>query len=330
MTESEWLKCNDLGVLLKWLQKSKRHRPTLEKLQQFDRASCRRIAHLLNDETYLKALDLADRLAEGKAKIKEYYKLWPKLQELLSSTHSEREWSARCAVLWVWNSTDSYSPETKSLTLASHAADAIGPRKRKQEEKYQCELLRHILGNPFRPYPVPGYWPSAVMQLAQALNAGEDCAFAMHDALIEAAHPELAEHFQEREHPKGCWAIDLIYKQRTLYQRKPAEHWIKQMKNRDSDMRDEAIKAMQHIGPEKAVVEALARALRDREAQVRADAAYALSKFGTAAKTAFPVLLAALKDRAKLPYLPNTRVADVANLALRKIDPKETARLGIS
>jgi hypothetical protein len=41
-------------------------------------------------------------------------------------------------------------------------------------------------------------------------------------------------------------------------------------------------------------------------------------------------MVAALKDRAKLPYLPNTRVADVANLALRKIDPKVTARLGIS
>jgi hypothetical protein len=33
----------------------------------------------------------------------------------------------------------------------------------------------------------------------------------LHDALLEAGHPELAEHFQQEQwHPKGCFALDLI------------------------------------------------------------------------------------------------------------------------
>jgi hypothetical protein len=49
------------------------------------------------------------------------------------------------------------------------------------------------------------------VQLAQTLYDGTDCAFALHDALLESGHSALAEHFQkEHGHPKGCWAVDLI------------------------------------------------------------------------------------------------------------------------
>jgi hypothetical protein len=72
-------------------------------------------------------------------------------------------------------------------------------------------LFRHLIGNPFKPYPALAQWPSTVVQLAEALYNGEDCSFAVHDALLEAGHAELAEHFrQEQWHPKGCFALDLI------------------------------------------------------------------------------------------------------------------------
>lgn len=37
-----------------------------------------------------------------------------------------------------------------------------------------------------------------------------DCHYALADALMEAGHIELAEHFREPVHPKGCWAMDVI------------------------------------------------------------------------------------------------------------------------
>jgi hypothetical protein len=73
------------------------------------------------------------------------------------------------------------------------------------------DCLRDVLGNPFRPYPALPSWPSTVVQLAESLYAGQDCAFALHDALLEAGHADRAEHFRgEKSHPKGCWVVDLI------------------------------------------------------------------------------------------------------------------------
>jgi hypothetical protein len=80
-----------------------------------------------------------------------------------------------------------------------------------EDQQDRAALFRHIIGNPFRPYPAPPSWPSTVVQLAQSLYAGQDCAFALHDALLEAGHAELAEHLrEEKSHPKGCWVVDLI------------------------------------------------------------------------------------------------------------------------
>lgn len=79
------------------------------------------------------------------------------------------------------------------------------------EQDAQRDLRGHMRGNQFHPYPAPASWPAAVVQLAEAVYQGTDAGFALHDALLEAGHPVLAEHFhQEQTHPKGCWVVDLI------------------------------------------------------------------------------------------------------------------------
>jgi hypothetical protein len=102
-----------------------------------------------------------------------------------------------------------------------------------REDRVQADLLRHIVGNPFRP-PAAVHCPSHVLQLAEAQYAGNDCLFALHDALLDSGHVELAEHLdpnptpkprpasamdifsrtemhcEDKHHPKGCWALDLI------------------------------------------------------------------------------------------------------------------------
>jgi hypothetical protein len=79
-----------------------------------------------------------------------------------------------------------------------------------EERAWQADLLRELAGNPFQPLPAAEGLPAAVTQLAEALYAGEDCAFALHDALEEAGHDALAEHFLTPDHPRGCWALDQI------------------------------------------------------------------------------------------------------------------------
>ena len=58
---------------------------------------------------------------------------------------------------------------------------------------------------------VPAAWPATVVQLADALYHGEDCSFALHDALLEAGNPDLADHFdQGTRHSMMCWVLDLL------------------------------------------------------------------------------------------------------------------------
>jgi len=108
------------------------------------------------------------------------------------------------------------SVDTTGQLAADAAVNRLGPNVHRAkaialERTAQCDLLRHVIGNPFRPYPAPPSWPAPVVKLAESMYAGEDCSFALHDALLEAGHPELAEHLaKEQWHPKGCWIVDLI------------------------------------------------------------------------------------------------------------------------
>jgi hypothetical protein len=80
-------------------------------------------------------------------------------------------------------------------------------------QKVQAVLpqARHRSGNPYKPYRAPDHWPATVVQLANALHNRQDCGFALCDALLEAGHPELADHFaQEQSHADGCWVLDLL------------------------------------------------------------------------------------------------------------------------
>jgi hypothetical protein len=83
--------------------------------------------------------------------------------------------------------------------------------RRAEEQRILGGLIRHILGNPFRPYPTPPHWPGPIRQLAQLQSGQQDVSFALADALEEAGHPELAAHFRQvSDHPKGCWALDAV------------------------------------------------------------------------------------------------------------------------
>jgi hypothetical protein len=99
----------------------------------------------------------------------------------------------------------SSSPSDVSGTASAMAQETVI-----HQRSIQATLLRHIMGNPFRPYQPPPAWPSSVIELAKAAYEQQPVHFALHDALLEAGHAELAEHFKEPSHPKGCWALDVI------------------------------------------------------------------------------------------------------------------------
>lgn len=237
MTEAEWLACADPQKMLEFFSRRRRKSAVANerKLTLFACACCRRIWHFIPTDPCRDAVDVAERYVDELATEMERHAAW---SSAVASAVEEGirvdepydrenvEWGcvpgglAVLATLGLVGVGDVSPGEVASTALGEMALDTSGLGFRNEEafrhvqlveHNAQVILLRHIIGNPFRLYPAPDHWPTTVVQLANALYNGQDCGFALHDALLEAGQVDLAEHFrQEMEHPKGCWAVDLI------------------------------------------------------------------------------------------------------------------------
>src|ERR1019366_975435 len=61
MTESEWLSCDDPGLMLDYIEK----KPSDRKFRLFAVACCRRVWHLLTDERSTKVIAVTEQYADG-------------------------------------------------------------------------------------------------------------------------------------------------------------------------------------------------------------------------------------------------------------------------
>jgi len=149
------------------------------------------------------AVAAAELYADGAAS---KYKL-RKGQQTISLLSPRRPYAVTRTHFAAYFATASTNPFELACRLVQHKHT----RPRRVDLVPVAGLIREVFGDPLKPYPPPASWPSAIVKLAEAMYAGEDCSFALHDALLEAGHPELAEHFaKEQSHPKGCWVLDLV------------------------------------------------------------------------------------------------------------------------
>jgi hypothetical protein len=96
------------------------------------------------------------------------------------------------------------------------AADQITQETRHQLQRSQCEWLRCLFANPFRPVTLnPSWLTSSVLALAKGIYT--DRAFdrmpILADALQDAGcdNEAILNHCrQSGEHCRGCWAVDLV------------------------------------------------------------------------------------------------------------------------
>jgi hypothetical protein len=56
-------------------------------------------------------------------------------------------------------------------------------------------------------------WSLTIVQLARAYLNGEECGFALHDALLETGRPEVADVFRTPDHPRRFWVAEEIVQQ---------------------------------------------------------------------------------------------------------------------
>jgi hypothetical protein len=216
MTEAEWLTAREPRPLLDFLY----GKTTQRKLRLFACACCRQLGPLLTESQLRHVLPSAEQFADGLLGARE--RVTSRRNLLVASR------SAAASVAWAvyWASSGNAAESVQNAAEAAaeaasqaarEAARATGADEgaawdsaREPALEAQADLLRHIIGNPFRPLPPKPSSPAVVTHLAEALYAGQDVAFALHDALLESGQSALAEHFREPHHPKGCWALDLL------------------------------------------------------------------------------------------------------------------------
>jgi hypothetical protein len=227
MTEADWLACPDPQPMLELL----RGKASDRKFRLFACACCRRIWPLLTDRRSREAVEVAERFADGNALAADLSAVYSSSYDAfyaadaavarfvdagqlagITATH-------RIAVLaaWAaWRTTHAAATATVFFDIrisgwpaAFQAAQLAGWTA--PEQPAQAALLRHLIGNPFQFGPVAVHWPATVAQLAESVNRGHRCSFALHDSLLDAGHADLASHFAVEDwHPKGCWVVDTI------------------------------------------------------------------------------------------------------------------------
>jgi hypothetical protein len=230
MTEAEWLAATDPGPMLVFL----RGKVSERKLRLFSVACCRRAAHLLLPGAYRRALDLAEWFADQAPSPSRFRSanrtLWNAREGHQFGAKEEAaatavnhcfhvgveqfaEWAAACAsgalALERYHLAAQGEPDYERLRAAARVD--ILPE--------QANLLREVIGDPFRGTAVDTAWltrnggtvPHLALAIYDALTF--DRLPILADALEDAGCTEadLLHHLRSPgPHCRGCWALDFV------------------------------------------------------------------------------------------------------------------------
>lgn len=226
MTEAEWLGCTSPLLLLDHLGPEASER----KLRLYACAWAVRFWHLLRDDRSREAIVIGERFAEGMASRPELVSAFTAAHAAWRDTplvcterqdkrrkSSKSSWGTKRAAEAARNAAD---PTLGMRAVQRHAQreDWLGNASVRHE---QCELLRELFGNPFRPIPVADSWlrwnDGCIIKLARAIydehSFGDMPVLA--DALEEAGctDPGVLAHCRSDggdAHVRGCWVLDVL------------------------------------------------------------------------------------------------------------------------
>jgi hypothetical protein len=222
-------------------------RSSTRKCRLFACACCRRLGPLLADERSRQAIEIAELYAEGlvskkafqqavqAARVASLQAARPRVMmgEWLAAAQSRAAEAIACTLeaddpadeaatwgkeairAWAAQNTRPYPAALGHMPQLPHRATT--PEAAWIAEGIaQCDLLREVIGNPFRaPVLLPSWRTPEATALATRIC--QDRAFAdmpQLASLLEQAgcnNPEILQHCREtKEHARGCWALDFI------------------------------------------------------------------------------------------------------------------------
>jgi hypothetical protein len=218
--EEEWLTSPEPGPMLRVLRGS----PGARKWRLFAVACCRRVWDGLTDPRSRRAVEAAERHADGLATDDElaqaWRAAWDASLEIPEPQDPARRAAAEAARACAWPVEEMTADEAfKAAWFAAFTTTGLPARTMGAERSAQCALLRDLLGNPFRPVAVDPAWLAwdggRAPRLARAIFEERrfDQLRILADALEEAGCDDasLLTHCRgPGPHVRGCWVVDLI------------------------------------------------------------------------------------------------------------------------
>jgi hypothetical protein len=238
MTEADWLKASDPQAMLAFLRENALADD--RRCRLFACACVRRIWPLLTDEASRRAVEVAERFADGLASEDELNQACYGAEQAVSrAEHASPSWAQVDAANAAVDAAHPIVSDDSYYATAAAAANAVGgtasegqatsddlaPLRawsvaKDAERAAQADLLRCIFGNPFRPpRPLPEsvlLWNDRlVSRLAQTIyderRWGDMPLLA--DAVLDAGCDDegMLDHFRGPcPHARGCHVLDLL------------------------------------------------------------------------------------------------------------------------
>lgn len=236
MTEDEWLACEDVDVLLRHLGT----RPSPRELRLLCVACCRRLDDILQHPDAQRAVEVAERMADGACgpdERKDVRRAAQAAAELASGVSLEagltfsdsaayvaKELLQKGALPAIALCQVAREARLKDAGARGHLAglprDLVDMNRAaavRVEREAQCRLIRDVFGNPFRQVAFDPAWRTdTALSLARHAYEARDfsalpiLADALQDAGCDA--DALLTHLRDRDatHVRGCWALDLV------------------------------------------------------------------------------------------------------------------------
>jgi hypothetical protein len=220
MTEAEWMACTKLEPMSAHIRLF--HAPK-RKQWLFGCACCRRIWTLITDERSRRVVEVRERHLDGLASEEE---LW---EATVAASSARKNAAAKCALREGRRHMDAVAyaaaaADADWATAVHFASSATGYTAPDgsmtghiAEQAAQCELLRDIFGNPFRPATLDPAWrTSTVTAIAKGMYDSRDFTPMpiLADALQDAGcdNDDILSHCRDPKqvHVRGCWVVDLV------------------------------------------------------------------------------------------------------------------------
>ncbi len=223
MTEVECLTATTPTKMLRFYQRNTSRRKQLLAACNM----CRRVWHIIPKEClrgrydpnrYYQAIEVVERYVEGHATQDEVRALslgtgGDFACDAVAVANGLAEWEDGLVTVSVWTSA-SMAPDTETIFIPWWEDSGPPGLQQSAEQASQCQLLRDMVGNPFRPTTFDPAWRSnRVMQLARQMY--ETRVFSrmpdLNRALRDAGCREdtVRIHCSEAmEHYRGCWVLD--------------------------------------------------------------------------------------------------------------------------